>query len=146
MRFYLDTKQVIQKRKIYGVMDFLADSGGVYGSLYLLGSFLHFLVSQDALSIKLLEGHFKIIKAKHSRKVQQILYTASGQNGIKSASKRRVKLGCMEHLIYGTCLRALLCNFAPSRCCRRDKEKLRLLEKAQKVSDRALDLRTTLKI
>ena len=67
--FKLGTRQVIHKRKIYGLMDFLADSGGVYGSLFLLGSVLHFIVTQDILNIKLLQGHFKVTSGKLNQNV-----------------------------------------------------------------------------
>ena len=51
-------------------MDFLADSGGIYESLFLLGSFLHLMVSKGILSIKLLEEHYKIKEIKPNRKPQ----------------------------------------------------------------------------
>ena len=59
IRMNLSSKQVIQHRQTYGILDFLGDSGGLYESVFLIGAFLHFLVSSDTLSIKMLDRHFK---------------------------------------------------------------------------------------
>ena len=42
------------------MLDFLGDAGGVYESIFLFGSFLSFLVSLDALSVKLIDGFFRV--------------------------------------------------------------------------------------
>ena len=34
---------MIQKRRVYNTMDLLGDAGGVFGSMILIGSALHFL-------------------------------------------------------------------------------------------------------
>ena len=144
--FYLDSKLVIHKRKIYGLLDFLADSGGVYESLFLLGSFLYFLLSEDILSIKLLEEHYNVTESVPNLKCYDVRYRKNQKNVTSTLTKRRVKLSCLEHLILGTRLRLFLCSFSTSRYCGDKYEKIRLLEQTKKASDRALDLRTTLKV
>ena len=136
---------VIHKRKIYGVLDFLADSGGVYGSLFLLGSILHFIVTQDILSIKLLEGHFKVAMGKLNPDVLGLQQDKNFSDSNSLKSRRSEKLGCCEHMIFGSCLRILLRIFKPPRYCSKRQEKFQLLEQARRASDRALDLRTILK-
>ena len=49
-KFYLSTKRVIQNRKVYSLMDFLGDSGGLYESIFLIGTFIHFVFSSDNLT------------------------------------------------------------------------------------------------
>ena len=70
--FHLDPMLVIHKRKIYGLLDFLADLGGVYESLFLLAYFLHFLVTKDILSIKLLEEHYSVTESIPNQKFYDV--------------------------------------------------------------------------
>ena len=143
VRFLMDSKLVIHTRKTYGILEFLGDLGGVYESLFLFGSFLHLIISQDALSIKLLEDHFKI---EQELPQQQSRLTRQAIKSKPIISSRRVKFRCKENLFYGTCLRILF--IAVDKKCKRCKkhEKLSLLNKARKASKSVLDLRTMFKV
>ena len=43
----LGDKKFIHERKVYDFMAFLGDAGGVYGSMMLIGSVVHFCLSFD---------------------------------------------------------------------------------------------------
>lgn len=58
--FSFDSKLVIHQRKSYGFLEFLGDAGGIYESVYIIGSVLHVLLSSNSLAIKILENHFKV--------------------------------------------------------------------------------------
>ena len=59
-RFFVDSERRIHKRTTYSILDFLGDCGGVYESVFLLGSFVHMIFSIDTFPIKLLDNHFKV--------------------------------------------------------------------------------------
>ena len=46
-------------------MMFLGDAGGVYGSMILIGSVLHMLISANEQSIQLLKYYFRVIEPKN---------------------------------------------------------------------------------
>ena len=41
----LGSKKIIQFRQVYDFMGFLGDAGGIYGSMMIIGSVLHFCLS-----------------------------------------------------------------------------------------------------
>ena len=66
--FNLGNKVVIQRRQTYGFLEFLGDSGGVYESCILLGTFLHMVFSKESLAVRLLETHFRAVPRQLSSK------------------------------------------------------------------------------
>jgi hypothetical protein len=63
----LGTKKVVQIRRVYDTMDFLGDTGGIFGSMVLLGSALHFMLSQNEQALHFLGQHF-LVDAKDEKR------------------------------------------------------------------------------
>ena len=47
LEFYLGEQHVIHQRRVYDIMTFLGDVGGIYGSMMLIGMAIHWLIAGD---------------------------------------------------------------------------------------------------
>ena len=55
VQIQMSDKLVVSKRQVYSTMIFLGDVGGIFSSVFFIGSALHFcLVSQSAINSELL--------------------------------------------------------------------------------------------
>ena len=52
-------KKVMQKRRVYDMMEFLEDAGGMYWSMMLLAQALHFFISGNEYPLQLLAHYFE---------------------------------------------------------------------------------------
>ena len=60
LNFVLGDNHVIQKRKVSSFMSFLGESGGVHGSMMILGAAMHALISGNEQSSHMLKHYFRI--------------------------------------------------------------------------------------
>ena len=61
VQIFLGDKHVIQQRQVYDIMAFLGDVGGIYGSMMLIGTAIHSLISSEEISSHMLSKYFKVI-------------------------------------------------------------------------------------
>ena len=62
--------QVIEKRKIYGALELIGDLGGIFSSIFTLGSSLHFLLVGAQESHRVLSHFFKVDETRDMKKLR----------------------------------------------------------------------------
>ena len=59
--------QVFHRRSVYNMLDLLGDFGGIFGSVYAVGKFVHMLVTGYEEEYQMLEHYFKVQKSSSGK-------------------------------------------------------------------------------
>ena len=60
LQFNLEDYKTISRRRVYDSVAFLGDIGGLYSSMWAIGSVLYFLISANESSMQLLRNYFRV--------------------------------------------------------------------------------------
>ena len=121
-------------RRVFGIMQFLGEAGGVYSSIFIVGTFLSFLFSGKDSTLQLLERHFI--------SNDQVFESLNPGRWMQSYRVKSTRL--IDKLIFGTSL-DLICKCILRRCCpKKDHQRLFMMQ-VETHLQRSLDIRTMLR-
>ena len=136
--FSLGPRKVIQIRRAYDSMDFLGDAGGIFGSMVLLGSAIHYFLSQNEQALHFLKSHFFID--------DQLPTQSQVENSSQTSPPlNRLSFGLFDRLLLSTCCHRIYCCLIPFQSQRRNKLE-KYMAAADLTVDKTLDVRRLFRI
>ena len=130
---YLDTKMIIQNRKVYSFMNFLEDVGGIQASLMSIGIFFHFFITGNDQAQQLLK-HFFRVNLNSSNKI-------NFDSNSELKDWQTLKMNKIDTFLFGTIFRYLICLCRCFKVTHRNRIK-QLLKRTEQQVEQALDVRT----
>jgi hypothetical protein len=98
----LDAMHTTQIRQVYGTLDLLGDLGGVFGSILMISTVLHWMVTGNDQPQQVLSHYYRVEDPSSSgRKVDDAKKALMKSGSFKTSVQLK--------LLYGTILRYLCC-------------------------------------
>ena len=130
---YLDTKVIIQNRKVYSFMNFLEDVGGIQASMMSIGIFFHFIITGNDQAQQFLKHFFRVnLDSSKQINLDSKSYLKEWQT---------LHMNKIDTFLFGTIFRYIACLCHCSRRTHRTRIK-QLLKKTEQQVEKALDVRT----
>ena len=131
IRIFLGDKKFIHKRKVYDLLNFSGDAGGIYSAMMFVGAVLHYCLSYKEYSKQLIERYFRVNMTPST-----IQRKMKAEPSFFINENKTIQFGTLQLILHNTIIRAFLsiCCFSRRRgkLCLKQQHVERLISKTER--------------